>query len=60
MWGEGKVSEKWLSQNYRLLFIACAKYKYVLAKLEEMSRQLFQDKFLTSFILFKNILWRQH
>lgn len=60
MWGEGKVSEKWLSQNYWLLFIACAKYKYVLAKLEEMSRQLFQDKFLTCFILFKNILWKQH
>lgn len=56
MWEKVEVSEKWLWQNYQLLFIVCAKYKYVLAKLEEMSRQLFQDKFLTCFILFKSIL----
>lgn len=59
MWEKTEVSEKWLWQTYQLLFIVCAKYKYVLAKLEEMSRQLFQDKFLTCFILFKNILWKE-
>lgn len=60
MWEKVEVSEKWLWQNYQLLFIVCAKYKYVLAKHEEMSRQLFQDKFLTCLILFKSILMRQY
>lgn len=60
MWEKVEMSEKWLWQNYQLLFIVCAKYKYVHAKLEEMSRQLFQDKFLSYFILFKTTLWRQY
>lgn len=37
--GKVEVSEKCLWQNYQLLFIVCAKYKSVLEKLEEMSRQ---------------------